>query len=267
MSLRELIISLTLPLLFVAAGQGFSEDLGIPPGPDFSPFINRGIEAKIEDFPYVVSVRRNAVHIGGGAVISSTWAISAAHILLGCPPMQVTLRAGSDERVLGGSLHNANTIVMHSAFQALNLENNIALIGVLEPFIFSETLSAVSLDVQGTTVPQGTIANLPGFGIVMPANQNLSPVLRYTTMTVEAAGSCQASLSNYLVVTSNMLCTMSTAHNPCHGDFGGPLVTNNNVMIGIASWNPFCSNAGYSTVFTRIGATPIRSFIRNVAGV
>lgn len=263
MSIREFTLFL---LLLVVTAQGSSEEVGIPPGPDFSPFINRGIEAQIEDFPYIVSVRRNAVHIGGGAIVSGTWAISAAHILLGCPPTQVTLRAGSAERVLGGSLHNSHTIVMHNAFQALNLENNIALIGVLEPFIFSATLSAVSLDTQGTIVPQGTIANLPGFGIVMPAIQNLSPVLRYTTMTVEAAENCQASLSNYLLVTSNMLCTTSTAHNPCHGDFGGPLVTSNNVMIGIASWNPFCSHAGYSTVFTRIAATPIRSFIRNVVG-
>lgn len=66
-------------------------------------------------------------------------------------------------------------------------------------------------------------------------------------------------------ITSNMLCTISSQHNPCHGDFGGPLVADG-VLIGLASWNPFCSNAGYSTAFTRIASSPIRSFIRGIVG-
>lgn len=119
-------------------------------GPAFvSPFIINGAVARIQDHPYVVSVRRNGIHIGGGAIVSPTWALSAAHTLLGCPHTQVSLRAGSDERLIGGSLHNANSIVLHNLFDYNNLDNNIAAIGVLEPFVFSDTIAAVSLDIQG----------------------------------------------------------------------------------------------------------------------
>lgn len=108
-----------------------------------------GIEARIEDFPYVVSMRRNRVHIGGGAIVSATWAVSAAHILLGCPPTQLSLRAGSDQRLIGGSLHNANSILIHNSFNHLNLDFNMAMIGAMEPFTFSTTVQPIRLDVQG----------------------------------------------------------------------------------------------------------------------
>lgn len=123
-----------------------------PPVPDT--FINNGAEARIQDFPHILSLRRNGVHVGGGAIISPNWALSAAHILLGCPPSQLTLRAGSAERLLGGALHNAHQITIHNQFNPFNLNNNIAIIGVLEPFTFSATISAVSLDIQGNKIIQ-----------------------------------------------------------------------------------------------------------------
>lgn len=75
--------------------------------------------------------------------------MSVAHILLGCPPAQLTIRAGSSERLLGGSLHNANSIIINNGFNPIIMDNNIAMIGVLEPFVFSATVSGVSLDIQG----------------------------------------------------------------------------------------------------------------------
>lgn len=111
--------------------------------------INNGPEANILDFPYALSLRRNGVHIGGGVIITNNWALSAAHILLGCPPTQLTCRAGSSERLLGGTLHNANMILIHNAFNPWNLDNNIAIFGVMEPFVFSATIASIALDVQG----------------------------------------------------------------------------------------------------------------------
>ena len=123
--------------------------LAIRTDPSVEPLINNGPEATIQDFPYVLSLRRNGVHIGGGTIISATWALSAAHILLGCPATQLTMRAGSHERLLGGSLHNAQSVTIHNQFGAHNLENNIAIIGVLEPFVWSNTVSFIRLDIQG----------------------------------------------------------------------------------------------------------------------
>lgn len=131
---------------------------------DFSvprPFIISGPEARIQDFPYAISLRRNGIHVGGGAVISNVWAISAAHILLGCPVTQLSLRAGSGSRLIGGSLHNANQLIIHNLFEPRNLNNNVALIGVMEPFIFSDTLSAIPLDIQGKAIRLRTIKNTP----------------------------------------------------------------------------------------------------------
>lgn len=114
-------------------------------------------------------------------------------------------------------------------------------------------------------MPPGTSATMAGFGIAMPASNNLSPILRSNSLTVQGVAACQLSLADFMEITSSMLCTLSSTTNPCHGDFGGPLVANN-LLVGIASWNPFCTDSGYSTAFTRIAAVPIRAFIREVVG-
>lgn len=138
--------------LIVILGIAHVNPEGIPSPIYSSPFINNGPEAQIENFPFFTSIRRNALHVGGGAIVSANWAITTAHILLGCPPTQVSVRAGSDERLLGGFLHNAQMIELHENFNPINLDNNVGLIRVLEPFIFSSTVRAVSLDVQGKSL-------------------------------------------------------------------------------------------------------------------
>lgn len=220
----------------------------------------------IVDYPYTLSLRRSSLHLGGATAIGQFWGVSAARILLGTPSHQVSLRAGSNERTLGGSLHNAQNVFLHPLFNSRNMDSDVAAIQVLEPFQFGQFLQPVWLDVQGTVWPEGRMANMTGWGITQLGNQNLADVLKVHTLQTVSFQTCNDTMSDFGEVTSNMLCTAPTSQNICHGDYGGPLVSFN-VLIGIASWNPYCGSQTHTAAFTRIAAPLIRHFIRETSGI
>lgn len=56
------------------------------------PFIVGGVEGTIEQFPYLVSLRRDNSHICGGSIVAPLWVLTAAHCLPGMTPARVKLK-------------------------------------------------------------------------------------------------------------------------------------------------------------------------------
>lgn len=50
-------------------------------------------------------------------------------------------------------------------------------------------------------------------------------------------------------------------------DSGGPLVDNQGVQVGIVSFGHGCANAQYPGVYTHIGSSDVRGFIKSKTGI
>lgn len=88
---------IVLALCVVSAFAGYAEDLWLeknsmrPLGledfeePTYEGRIVGGNEVPISQFPYQLSLRQNGNHICGASIISSNWALSAAHCTFPMP--------------------------------------------------------------------------------------------------------------------------------------------------------------------------------------
>jgi len=92
-----------------------------------------------------------------------------------------------------------------------------------------------------------------------------SKTLRHVVLQTITRSNC----ANYKItkITKNMVCTEGWEQGICHGDSGGPLMTRDGKVIGVASWvgkkNGRCLNP---SVFARVTPQMIRWIKKNTQG-
>lgn len=91
--------------------------------------------------------------ICGASVLSSLWAVSAAHCLeFNTPPSQINLRGGSSNRLTGGFIFFVESYTLHPQYDPNWLDFDIALIRV------EETSLMEGVNVQPVAIPPPCIS-------------------------------------------------------------------------------------------------------------
>lgn len=99
--------------------------------------ILKGSNARLGEFPWMVSIQYDELHICGGAIISDRHILTAAHCFVGKYPapynQSMTVVSGTINRYSGGETHKVAKVAPHEDFQrgpTTRWRNDIALVTV-----------------------------------------------------------------------------------------------------------------------------------------
>ncbi|KAH8344604.1 hypothetical protein KR067_001219, partial [Drosophila pandora] len=219
-----------------------------------------GEDASKAQFPHQISLRNGGSHSCGGSIISKNFILTAAHCVtnqqedgsfVAIDADRFTIRAGSNDRFSGGVLVNVVEVIFHEGYNT-NLHNDVAVLRLESPLIFSSSIQPIAL--PSVQTPDDADIIVSGWGR-LKAGGDLPRYLQYNTLKSISFEKCDELIGWGLEME---LCLLHEADNGvCHGDSGGPAIYNGEV-VGIAGfvWGS-CGTTypdGYSRVWLSIQA-------------
>lgn len=213
-----------------------------------------GTQTTIEQHPHQLSLRDASSHICGGAIITQTRGVTAAHCFQrSTPPWRYNVQVGSTLR-LGDDNAQVRPLLRyleHPNHNTTQLSYDIALLYWFEPFIFGKNIRAIALPTQDLAVPYGEMSTTTGWG-----RHGLTGPLANMLHVVEkrVVNSVACNLMYAGRIRSDMFCAGGEAgRGACYGDSGDPVV-HGNLLIGLVSWSRPCGVARLPTVNCRVAS-------------
>ncbi|XP_062139290.1 serine protease SP24D-like [Drosophila sulfurigaster albostrigata] len=228
--------------------------VGCQAAPSIDGRVVGGVDATQAQFPHQISLRNSGSHSCGGSILSRYWVLTAAHCVSNnydngtvvvYPASNLNIRAGSNDRFSGGDLVQVVEIIVHENYG--NFRNDLALMRVDPPFIFSENIQPISLPSENTPADADII--ISGWGRLTYGG-DMPRYLQWNTLTSMSLEACEASI---FFGYENMLCLSHPANNgACSGDSGGPAHYNGE-LVGVSNFvYRGCGNVypdGYARVY------------------
>ncbi|EDV38405.1 uncharacterized protein Dana_GF21864 [Drosophila ananassae] len=197
-----------------------------------------GEDASKAQFPHQISLRNAGSHSCGGSIISKNFILTAAHCVtnqqedgsfVAIDADRFTIRAGSNDRFSGGVLVNVVEVIFHEGYNT-NLHNDVAVLRLESPLIFSSSIQPIAL--PSVQTPDDADIIVSGWGR-LKAGGDLPRYLQYNTLKSISFEKCDELIGWGLEME---LCLLHEADNGvCHGDSGGPAIYNGEV-VGIAGF-------------------------------
>ncbi|KAI9932554.1 hypothetical protein ASPWEDRAFT_166206 [Aspergillus wentii DTO 134E9] len=218
-----------------------------------------GSQARIEDYPYQVSLHNNDTFLCGGSIISTEHILTAAHCVTPYLGRPLSVRVGSSEYESGGELIDVAKATPHLEFDTSTLQNDIAILRLAKNLEFGPKVLPVELPCSCDGDPAtGTKCSVSGWGATT-ADGDVVPHLRAAFVPITDHKECAENLaaSGHDHVTDLMICAGEVAggRDSCSGDSGGPLVdVSSKKQVGVVSWGFGCGRPGFEGVYTSTAA-------------
>lgn len=220
-----------------------------------------GRKAIIEEFPYTLSLKIGGVHEGGASVLTTTKALTCAHLLHpSFPPSKFSIKAGSNYRQDRADPHAQIRIVfryiVHPQFKPSTLQNDIGIVQWVKPLDFGTYVKPVFIPPPNYEVPYGKLAHTTGWGFV-DSRHTLPERLHEMRTPLVNNEECVIAQGNLHRITADMICagTKIGVQGICNGDNGGPLVYISGdkfLQLGVVSWSRGCAERGKLDVYARV---------------
>lgn len=218
----------------------------------------------IRDFPYTLNLRKNGVNVCGAALISASWAITAAQCTVDTPIASLTLRAGSADRVSGGQQRTIVLVIEHPYYNPQSASFDISLIRTSSTFDLDDNVRPIAM------VDPATVSIDPGtYGVITEWFNELVGIgvtddeLRQVWVPLLPQDTCEEILGSSLL---GMLCAgdLEASDERCLGQAGAPFVIQD-VLIGITSMVDGCSGPNVPGAYTSIA--DFRNWIKSHTGI
>ncbi|XP_055622121.1 chymotrypsin-1-like [Toxorhynchites rutilus septentrionalis] len=216
-------------------------------------------------FPYQASLRwANDDLFCGAVIINEKWVLTAASCVPGPLIPSIRVVVGALQLRGDGTTHLIYDIIPHPGFNPVTHENDIALIKLVEPIKFSDSVSSIKLEKDFSNENKAG-AQASGWGYTTYGGPK-SSLLQWVELNILTLEECRQkhTAENARFVFNSTICTLSdVGTGMCYGDAGGPL-THNGKLQGIVSWAIPCAK-GYPDVFMRVSS--YYSWITEVTGL
>ncbi|KAH8355479.1 hypothetical protein KR084_012216 [Drosophila pseudotakahashii] len=198
------------------------------------------LPAEVGSQPHSVSLRRNGVHVCGGALASDSWVITSAHcVSLGggqqsYPAQSYAIRAGSIQRLAGGQLVPLSQIIIHPNYSSSEAAgaNDLALLKLQTKVTLNANTKPIDLATERPAA--GSQLSFSGWGSSQPEG-SFSHGLQVASRQSLSASDCQKQL---FLEQEDLLCLSPVAEDLaglCSGDAGAPAIYNGQ-LVGIAAF-------------------------------
>ncbi|XP_021963647.1 venom peptide isomerase heavy chain [Folsomia candida] len=234
---------------------------GLTPYNNELPKVVQGREAKKNEFPWAVALFQNGRHHCGASLIDARHVVTAAHcvnnIRTGPMLQNVRLYIGAHD-IYGGKdyeVRKVKKLAFHKGFNGQQFRDDIALMVLDSPVMFSESIKPVCLYSGSPPVDGGeTNADIAGWGKISEHGPP-SRKLRTASIRIWTNSQCAQKYVGTLAptISSGMVCAGSNGKDSCQGDSGGSLTLSQNgrqQLIGVVSWGIKCGV--YPGVYTRL---------------
>lgn len=227
------------------------------PFPNATGRIVGGNPALEGEFPWQVSLQVRGKHLCGGSIITPNWVVTAAH----CgerisSPVHWRVMVGHLYLREGAALtvHKIDKFIKHELFNSETKDFDVALMKLISPLEFSETINPICLPNHRQVFSSGTYSWVSGWGDTKEGGK-ISEVLRKVAMPLIDTQICRNHY--YSELFPRMICAgfHEGGFDACQGDSGGPLAVNQNSLwwlVGTTSWGYGCGRAGKPGVYTKM---------------
>jgi len=213
-----------------------------------------GEEAMEGEFPSLVQIKRVGTHFCSGAILDAEWIVTAAHCATGRPADYMIVAGAHDRNGTNGQTRQVFRVVSHPLYdtaESADFEHDIALMQVLPPFNWSDTVQPGKFASAGFT-PESASGVIAGWGFTTEDGEP-SDVLMRAAVPLVSDQACNVAYGGD-AVTPNMICAGGNGVDFCTGDSGGPLLCSNgstsDVVCGVMSWGLGCGRQGFPGVYT-----------------
>ncbi|XP_046473613.1 uncharacterized protein [Neodiprion pinetum] len=213
-------------------------------------------------WPWQVALYKEGGYQCGGALVNDMWIISAAHCFYHTQSEYWVARIGTTRRGSFASPHeqliHVNRIILHPDYIDIGFINDISLLKLERPVVFSDYVRPVCL--PKTEPKGGEICKVTGWGQLFELGRVFPDTLQEVELPVMSTDECRRRtlfLPLYKI-TSGMLCAglKDGGRDACLGDSGGPLVcpesNNKYTLQGITSNGYGCARPGRPGIYTKV---------------
>ncbi|XP_030065829.1 serine protease 53 [Microcaecilia unicolor] len=217
------------------------------PGCGIPKITNTGPGFQSGKWPWQVSLLFQGTYTCGGSLVSESWILSAANCFIGeyATPNDWTVQiedgSGSKER-------NVQNIIIHGAYFTVSVGNDIAMVQLTQPVVFSDYLQPICLPLQNHRFQYGTTCWATGrtTGGSQPGMlQEVEGVL-IGPKKCNCLYSQTSSRYESISISPEMVCAASESEwSTCQMMPGNPLVCNEDgawFLAGISSFGDICES-------------------------
>nr|XP_006818365.1 PREDICTED: uncharacterized protein LOC100377183 [Saccoglossus kowalevskii] len=230
--------------------------------PSSSNRIVGGDNAVPGSWPWQVSLQFEGSHFCGGVIIDEQWILTAAHCafiegkdVLPVDPHLVVALAGVNDLTDKNAVRlKISEVHIHPIFSMNRFHNDIALMKLEQPLVYSDSILPVCLPQANFTVSEGDYAWATGWGTVWEYGR-VPMVLQEAKIPLMPDDACSY---YYAFTTEKTICVgvKSGYLGVCHGDSGGPLnylgEDNKWYVLGVTSTTTTCGSARNPAAYTEV---------------
>ncbi|XP_026738954.1 trypsin-3-like [Trichoplusia ni] len=231
-----------------------------------------GNETTIEQHPhmaYLLLFNGTVDFQCGGSIVNRFHIVTAAHCLTDI--IRVRIRIGSTRSNSGGEMYEATSWFTHPMYDSQTSDYDVAVVRVAYGMTLNGvTTKAIRMVSRASDVEDGEDVTVTGWGTtsvsIQEGGSTSTELMEVTIPAVNRTG-CNTLIGNGESITSRMFCAglPEGGKDSCQGDSGGPAVVDG-LLAGVTSFGFGCARPNSPGVYTRIGQTVIRSFIRLTSG-